>query len=119
MRTAQQLFDESVNFLRQQKKRSINEAGDCVYWNKATNCKCAVGCLIPEKDYNPLIEHQPLQAICEGQYAYLPIHLLEELAPHIGLLERLQHTHDEALVVDWELDWQSHANDYNLIYTSP
>lgn len=54
--TAQELYDHVVNHLRTMKSQSIGPDGDCLYHQydlagKIINA-CAVGCLIPEKEYD-------------------------------------------------------------------
>ena len=56
----QEVFDKVVKHLKTQKVKSMKD-GICVYRTKK-NCqilKCAVGCLIPKKDYSEKFEENP------------------------------------------------------------
>jgi hypothetical protein len=62
--TRQQIFDKVLTHLRKQQYQSIgtftdphgNKQKSCMYWDKETGRKCAVGCLIDENLYDPRIE---------------------------------------------------------------
>ena len=52
---SQEIFDKVVDHLRKQGHRSVDEYGSCMY--RAPNGDmCAVGCLIPDNLYRPVIE---------------------------------------------------------------
>lgn len=87
-RTAQETFDTVVEHLRMQGGRA-GSSGSCLY--KADNGrKCAVGCLIPDDQYDAAMERRSAGAII-GEYPGL-----EHLKPHVDLLMALQEAHDDA-----------------------
>lgn len=65
------------------------DTGSCVYWNKETDKKCAVGLLIPKNKYRKTFE-----GLC---YEDLPSEIITSIIPS-GLvrydLERIQSIHD-------------------------
>lgn len=69
MKTHQQIFEQVVTHLLTQKIRAISAGGNCVY--RAGTSKCAVGCLIPDDIYDPLIEGRTVQdvPVIEGYWS--------------------------------------------------
>jgi hypothetical protein len=83
-----------------QGKKAVDEEGDCQY-RAEDGTMCAIGCLIPEEVYDPLVEGQGTNSDA----------FKEMVRFHIGdmdrnrtdhLLECLQELHDEFDVNDWE-----------------
>jgi hypothetical protein len=98
---AQDLFDQVVSHLRQQGKRSQAVLGigliRCLY-RHPDGLKCAVGCLIPDANYEDTMEKQDLHQVLE----MLPKELRERLLRHEAMLLDLQHLHDDTKVEMWE-----------------
>lgn len=55
MTNKQEIFNKVYRHLLSQGKRSINNNGMCEY-RTGDGLKCAVGCLIDDKDYKPSLE---------------------------------------------------------------
>ncbi|MGQ7794434.1 hypothetical protein ACUN0C_18670 [Faunimonas sp. B44] len=81
----QDTFDTVVRHLFAQGKQA-HEYGVCRY-RTYDGLKCAVGCLIPDEDYDPSFEGQLVDR--------LPIKL-----PHTNLLGELQDAHDN--IASWQ-----------------
>ena len=64
MKTLQQTYDSVVEHLATQKRRSHNDHS-CKYRSK-DGLKCAIGALIPDSLYNPLLEGYSVGNIWEG-----------------------------------------------------
>lgn len=90
MRTAQELFDISAKHLLTQGKQAATEAGECKY-RGPDKTMCAVGCLIPEHEYHPLMEGSVIHLIRDG---VLTPERLSEFQTHLELLRDLQRVHD-------------------------
>lgn len=58
----QQVFDTVVAHLRKQGKQAVNNDSKCVL-RAPDGSKCAVGCLIPDNQYDPSFESHPLEAV--------------------------------------------------------
>lgn len=114
-RTAQEIFNLVSAHLLKQNAQAIEQDGsytNCRY-RTSTGLKCAIGCLIPDDEYDPRIE---------GMGAAWPDHILEfhdvperkqillrsaRLSPDSSaLVESLQHLHDTYPPEEWayELD---------------
>jgi len=90
--TAQEVWSKVANHLMQQGRVCYSQASGCAYHDYITGMKCAVGVLIPENEYTPN---------CEGQPIYLLRHkhfcppTLKSLTDQLGeLLNDLQRIHD-------------------------
>lgn len=120
MRTKQELFDIIVAHLRKQGRKSIaNNAKTiettCLY-RGPDGTKCAIGCLIPDELYKPIMETKSMAYIvCYIENA----ELANELATHQCILSPLQKIHDNQQVSDWESSWMNLAARYGLKYTPP
>ena len=106
--TEQTVFNKVVRFLRQQNKKAIDQCGICQY-RAPDGAKCAVGCLISDKHYNPDMEGCSLDNP-DVNKARFPQYLL----PHWTLLSDLQKVHDRSQVMYWEMDLADVAEKYNL-----
>lgn len=123
--TNQELFDKVVRAIVKQGRGSINSEGLCVY-RGPDGLKCAVGHIIPDELYSPLIEKTSAMTLVTGKYKER--HLFEEsfreienpfqrratieahervhswLRDVVGvdadLLEHLQAAHDDAAIED-------------------
>lgn len=86
--TAQAIFDRVAKHLLRQGRRSWStEAGGCAYRGNDGD-KCAVGCLILDREYDEAMENRPVCELLDK--GALPM----RLAPHVGLLTILQMAHD-------------------------
>ena len=84
--TPQAIFNKVVKHLRKQGKRAgVGEAEDfqCLY-RAPDGTKCAVGCLLKDDEYSPIMESKSVDCI----------QLPERLYPHSSLLVELQDLHD-------------------------
>lgn len=84
----QEIFDKVAAHLIKQGGPALNADHECMY--RAPNgYMCAIGCLIPDSDYDPVIEGRPATA---------PVVLTILLKSHPDadehLLTALQHIHD-------------------------
>jgi len=119
MRTAQQLFDESINHLRLQGKKSAGQ----IEWDGTVRCayladdgcKCAIGVFITAEAYLPELEGKTVKRLIDDKL--LPDELHNELSPHLDLLRELQSAHDLVPVEEWEERFQMVAKKHNLIYS--
>ena len=48
MITAQEIFNKVATHLIEQDEQALNSEGECVYLDKITGRRCAIGCLIPD-----------------------------------------------------------------------
>ena len=88
---SQEVFEKVLNHLGRQKRRAV-EGLVCVY--KAGNGdKCAIGCLIPDEEYKPSFETQPIGTILDE------IPTLKDA--NLRLLQTLQHLHDSSFFWNW------------------
>lgn len=121
MRNAQKLFDQCVAHLRKQGcKSSIPDSSEdsyiCLYRSPEKH-KCAIGCLIPDKDYKPEFEEKNLDKLIREQA--LPNALHQEFLPNRALLNALQHVHDFIPINQWEESWKNVAANFGLQYKEP
>ena len=130
--TEQEIFDTVLAHLREQGEASTNRSGECRYRGEG-GTSCAVGCLIPDELYDPMIEGLVLEQIvadcvpdCYRSRAHelLPImdRIRERLgAEHLQLLEELQGAHDRELFIHgqpaWENEMRHIARRFGLAYT--
>lgn len=114
--TSQQVFDVVLTALRKQGKPS-QDASRCVYRGDRGRMKCAVGHLIPRSLYEARMEGK----VVDNLVPMYPEELAP-LVPHVPLLRRLQHAHD-----DWgatfdgttqglERRFHEVAQEFNLAY---
>ena len=130
--TAQEIFDTVLTHLREQGKAAKGRDGDCQY-RGTRGTACAVGCLIPDELYNPLIEGLSVDQIFK---AAMPEHrqhqararrpILARIANHLGaenltLLCELQDAHDIDLFNSgldaWAKEMHRIARAFDLKYT--
>jgi hypothetical protein len=88
----QETFNQVWNHLKQQGKPALDEKGDCCYRTEE-GLMCAVGCLIPDSEYDPAWEGYNIYGL---MWSGLENHCF-------GLLESLQLTHD---------DWQEESDEW-------
>ena len=104
--TAQTVFNKIVRHLRKQGKKAKASPTLCAYLAE-DGSKCAVGCLISDKHYNPSIEGASLSALSHDD---LPAYLSE----HWDFLMELQDIHDCFLPDNWNDMWIRLAKKHNL-----
>jgi hypothetical protein len=93
--TQQEIFDKVARHLLTQKKRAT-VSGHCRY-RTPDGCKCAIGCLISDEDYDPEFEGERVTHLL-GRHA---IPSLENLDCDRIFLSRLQVLHDTGLPINW------------------
>ena len=94
-KTAQEVFDFVAKHLLTQKKKSQRNAigsKDCMY-KSPEGLTCAVGCLIPKKDYTYDIEYRGVEDMLE---------YYDVVSKHEMLLTHLQLVHDTEEVENWQ-----------------
>lgn len=101
--TNQEAFTAVVLHLRKQGRRAMTGT-DCLY-RAPDGCKCAIGALIPDDQYNPNLEGSNVRAL-----TYLPA--LQDINP--DLLHDLQNTHDLYDPKEWEKRFEYIAGKYKL-----
>jgi len=94
MKTKQELFDISLNHIRQQGGPSVNKSGGCVYRSK-DGFGCAAAPFINE--YVPEMEDHSWGGLC-GAW---PDHLDPSAVEHYGFVSRLQWCHDASPINDF------------------
>lgn len=86
-------FDTVKGHLLTQMARSVNDSGECMY-RGLEGRKCAVGCLIPDEEYDVRMERKRASVVRQS------VRSLSGLDR--GMLERLQVIHDSFDVETWE-----------------
>lgn len=130
--TEQEIFDTVLTHLREQGKASTNRSGGCRYRGEG-GTTCAVGCLIPDELYDPLIEGLSVVGIIEIDVPEYRQDQTQELLPilariknhigaeHLPLLCELQDAHDMDLfnsdLAAWEEEMHRIARAFRLKYT--
>ena len=103
----QEAFDIMVNHLRKQNKKAVKIDIDgttkCVY-RGSNGLKCAIGCLIPDDEYSPLIERKGVRSLVIPTLRNLDREFLAEM----------QETHDFYSPEDWEKRFRYIAKEYHL-----
>lgn len=93
----QEAFNRVYAHLLKQGKRSsiINDDGDeqCQYRGPG-GLMCAVGCLIPDAEYQPSSEGLPASAVAVRTPSLSGV--------SVGMLNELQDVHDDRIPSDWE-----------------
>lgn len=107
MMTKQEVFNKVVLHLRQQGRPSLNANHDCMYRGE-DGTKCAIGCLIEDKDYNPDFEGQFFGRFVKD------VPNLEWMRKHTVLLEELRIVHDLHQIDYWEMKFQNIAIEHGL-----
>jgi hypothetical protein len=103
----QEAFTIARDHLLKQGKRSVN--GEACLYRASDGSKCAVGCLIPDDQYDGVIENHPVEDIIDHVPALRGLNLT--------LLDALQSIHDNENPDGWEADLRKAANEFKLIYT--
>lgn len=111
----QQIFDKVLAHLRRQGAPARGPDSTCCY-RTDDGRMCAVGCLIPSKNYSPDIEG--FAADSPEVLNALPFNATSE---QCVLLKTLQEAHDKVLfasTADWEFEMERIANLFGLQYTA-
>jgi hypothetical protein len=95
--TAQEVFETVARHLLTQGRQSINAKGHCAY-RGAEGRMCAVGCLITDDEYAPVMDEGNDGSVLGLQYKRL---LPERLVGHVDLLTDLQRLHDAGASGTW------------------
>ena len=109
VKTLQETFDKVAKHLLEQMEKSEDE-GRCLY-RGSNGKKCAIGCLIPDKFYNPslegkLITHNDiLETLHQGGYSGDKMFLL---------MSDLQKVHDFVIASNWQRELKVIASRYIL-----
>jgi len=125
LNSSQEVFDKVVSHLRAQNAKStINSGVGCAY--RGENCrKCAIGCLIPDEEYNPKMEGKPLWDLLrldhQSSLGLFPENSKtnEMLREHFSMLDNMQWVHDMEPIRNWENEFKKVAKLHSLIYTPP
>lgn len=130
----QEVFNKVKSHLLTQNIQAavFNEDGSiesCKYRDMDKNRTCAIGCLIPDSDYNPLIEGVAVSEILylnevtfSGRESIITLkNILEkniqsETEEDYIFLADLQDTHDNFDPQDWPQQLKQIANNYGLKY---
>lgn len=104
--TNQEAFDKVYQHLLKQGEESLSEDGGMCMYRGVDGKSCAIGCLIPDPEYNPSFEGAPVTTIQRGVAALAGL--------STGLLFDLQHVHDKVEVSGWDVELNVVARRYNL-----
>lgn len=122
---AQEVFDKVVTHLRTQGCQAFDPDNGCVY-RGPNGTKCAVGCLIPDKEYTPQMEGQNVSAFVIGKFFDVSDNLSKLIKNHYDLLVELQRAHDDRRAwfknedgISLEIYFKTIAFKHSLIYTPP
>lgn len=103
--TPQEIFDTVSAHLLKQGCKSLFQGVSCQYRN-TEGLKCAVGILIPDERYDPLMEGS-LDTLLSWP-------ALSFLCEHKELLRRLQRIHDDSDPKNWKHELISLAENYSF-----
>lgn len=99
--SANEIYEAVVRFLAAQGVPSYRVKGaltNCVY-RGPNNTRCAAGCLIPDSEYEKWMDEggNPVLTLFNNKRVKDRL-FARSLAPHLDLLQDLQHAHDESVV---------------------
>lgn len=106
----QKTFDKVAAHLLTQNQKAITVDGRCKY-RTDDGLKCAVGCLIPDDVYGPLLEDKSILYLLT---AYPELKDIPEINGFAMFLTELQHIHDNYRVEEWYSQLKSLAEEYEL-----
>lgn len=112
--TRQEIFNKAYRGLKNQGfKQSVNSKGNCLYWNKETGLKCAIGHCIPENLYDYELESSSL-----GDFPLYGINLYDDrnaIEDDDIFINDLISCHDDNILPEkMENSLLSFASKYNL-----
>jgi hypothetical protein len=108
----QETFDTVVGGLRKQGCKSL--IGNACKFRGENGTKCAIGQILPDDLYNPLMDNPSDDGI-----KYNAWDIIITLGHDYNLCVALQNIHDICHVADWELKWKELAKRCNLNYREP
>lgn len=113
MKTLQETFDKVAKHLLTQGQKAMVGV-QCCY--RAGELQCAVGCLIPDELYDPVMEEMPVvyNSVLKPvliQLGYLPE---RDDSTELSLLMSLQNVHDSVTVDCWRDALERVARDFQL-----
>lgn len=117
---AQKLFDTVAIHMLSQHRRASSGWGRPEYHAKASNDRCAIGCLIPDTIYHRKIEHKSVpQLLVSKDWRIEPTrnHLQRLAGEHPKnryLLEILQTLHDHVYAKYWKTGFRTIATAFGL-----
>jgi len=112
--TKQSIFNRVVKHLLKQKVKS--KRGYYCAYRSEEGLKCAVGVLIPDRDYDPLMEGDVFTLIdCAVFYSYK---IPKYFQKYSNFLHQLQGIHDYSDPEFWETRFQELAKEHNLTMPS-
>lgn len=127
--TTQEHFDKIVRHLLTQKRRAVAEPYAEYYTCRyrefredGANLKCAIGCLIPDEDYDPRMEGMDVACLWRHFPKLQPLLAPgEDLIgpwndPWFSLNARLQRIHDLNMIEDWETRLRDLAREFGLTF---
>jgi hypothetical protein len=117
----QDIFNKvAAHLLKQNKASMIIGAHSfplCKY-RSFDGLKCAIGCLIPDEDYDPAIDDGNGLEIGRA-LPYIGVKTRTEIGSYLPLLRKLQHIHDQHDPSTWAFQLAQLAADEGLTYTPP
>ena len=102
----QEAFNIMVNHLRKQNKKSVDSLSDKCLYRGPNGLKCAIGCLIPDDEYSPLMEGKVISSI------HKKVSTLKNLDRYF--LVSMQDIHDQYYISQWETEFYRVARIYGL-----
>lgn len=123
----QTIFDKVAKHLLAQRKRAQNRLGGACVYRSSDGLKCAIGCLIPDEHYDPLIEGT---VISDLEFTSRSALLLKNILLKSGintedsavtqLLMQLQLFHDDfdRDFRDWEKSLENLADKWELKFNN-
>lgn len=110
----QEFFDKTVEHLRSQGCKSLDEHGNlCKY--RAGTLKCAIGGHIPEDIYDVRFEYKPIPELCYDEPSIAKLFN----GVTMDLMVWMQNIHDAYKVEEWESKFKYVAELFGLVYTPP
>lgn len=116
----QEIFDQVVANLHKLLDlgtRSMDQQGASCVYRAHDGKRCAVGCLMTDAEYDPILEGWDIQSMTT--YDYNEYEYMVEDAPVLALLSVLQGIHDEVPLDQWVDELKALAQRYELEYTPP
>ncbi len=92
MNNKSEVFQRVITHLETQRKKALRN-GQCVY-RTDEGLKCAIGCLIPDDEYNPEIEGSSLCGMMRNKMPPTIVALMQQGNKMVSLLQTLQDLHD-------------------------
>ena len=114
---AQAIFDHVITHLKVQGHPAHEEDGSCAY-RAEDGSACAVGCLIPDEDYNPVFECKSLDELTANIRKWCEESQRDEVVAQPGLLlARLHLLHHADMLGDLQIvhdNWNIGAPFYEV-----